>query len=336
MPKSFGKKDMRFNLSLPTDKPYDVVGMGLNSVDFLSLVPEFPTLNSKMEVLRFSKQGGGQVATAMVALSRWEVRTKYIGKIGDDELGSFSLNSLRQEGVDVSSVITEPNATNQFAMIIVNGASGERTILWNRDEKLMYREGELRKEEVCSGRLLHLDGHEIHAAIQCARWAREEGIPTIVDLDKVEPLTSELIKKIDFIITSSRFPTLFTGISDREKALIEMQRQTPGFLCATLGREGAVALVEGNILQLKGFEVDVVDTTGAGDVFHAGFIYGLLQHWEVREILRFANAVAALKCRELGGRKGIPTLKETQNLLAPSSPSGNGTYNSACEILTDE
>jgi sulfofructose kinase len=327
---------MRFNLPLPTDKPFDVVGMGLNSVDFLSLVPEFPTLNSKMKILRFSKQGGGQVATAMAALSRWGVKTKYVGKVGADELGQFSLHSIRQEGVDVSSVTTEPNATNQFATIIVDGASGERTILWNRDERLMYREGELRKEEVCSGRLLHLDGHDIHAAIQCAGWAKEEGIPTIVDLDKVEPLTSELIKKIDFVITSSRFPTLFTGISDREKAFIEIQKHTSGLLCATLGHEGAMALIDGEIIYIKGFKVNVVDTTGAGDVFHAGFIYGLLQNWEVREILKFANAVAALKCRELGGRKGIPTLKETQNFLAPSSPPGNGTDNSACEILTDK
>jgi sugar/nucleoside kinase (ribokinase family) len=308
---------MRFNLPLQ-DKPFDVVGMGLNSVDFLSVVPEFPPPNSKMEMLRFSKQGGGQVATAMVALSRWGVKTKYIGKVGEDELGQFSLHSIRQEGVDVSSVTIEPNATNQFAMVIVDGPSGERTIIWNRDERLMYREGELRKEEVCSGKLLHLDGHDIHAAIQCARWAKEEGIPTIVDLDKAEPLTSELIKEIDFVITSSRFPTLYTGISDREKALLELQKYTPGFLCATLGHQGAVALVNGEFLHVKGFEVNTVDTTGAGDVFHGGFICGLLQNWEVLKILRFANAVAALKCRELGGRKGIPTLKETQRFLNPS------------------
>jgi sugar/nucleoside kinase (ribokinase family) len=308
---------MRFNLPLQ-DKPFDVVGMGLNSVDFLSVVPEFPPPNSKMEMLRFSKQGGGQVATAMVALSRWGVKTKYIGKVGEDELGQFSLHSIRQEGVDVSSVTIEPNATNQFAMIIVEGPSGERTIIWNRDEQLMYREGELRKEEVCSGKLLHLDGHDIHAAIQCARWAKEEGIPTIVDLDKVEPLTSELIKEIDFVITSSRFPMLYTGTPDQKKALLELQKYTPGFLCATLGHQGAVALVNGEFLHVKGFEVNTVDTTGAGDVFHGGFIYGLLQNWEVLKILRFANAVAALKCRELGGRKGIPTLKETQKFLNPS------------------
>jgi sulfofructose kinase len=309
---------MRFNLHFQKDKPFEVVGMGLNSVDFLCVVPEFPTPNSKMKMLQFSKQGGGQVATAMVALSRWGVRTKYIGKVGGDEWGQFSLLSIRQEEVDVSSVTIEPNATSQFATIIVDRTSGERTILWNRDECLMYRKGELQKEQICSGRLLHLDGHDIDAAIQSAGWAKEEGIPTVVDLDKVESLTAELIKKIDFIITSSRFPTLFTGVSNPEKALVEMQGGTPGFVCATLGHEGAIALVDGEILHAKGFKVNAVDTTGAGDVFHAGFIYGLLQNWEVGEILRFANSAAALKCEELGGRKGIPTLEEIHTLLMSS------------------
>jgi len=309
---------MRFNLPFPKDKPFEVVGMGLNSVDFLSLVPEFPALNSKIKILQFSKQGGGQVATAMVVLSRWGVKTKYIGKVGGNELGRFSLNSIRQEGVDVSSVTIEPDVPNQFAMIIVDGVSGERTILWDRDERLMYRKGELRKDEICSGKLLYLDGHDIRAAIQCAKWARGEGVPTVIDLDKVEPLTPELIREIDFVITSSRFPTLFTGIPDREKALFELQKHTSGFVCATLGPEGAIALVDGGVLRVKGFEVKVVDTTGAGDVFHAGFIYGLLQNWEAVEILRFANAVAALKCRDLGGRRGIPALEEVRRLMNPS------------------
>jgi sulfofructose kinase len=305
---------MRFNLPLQ-DKPLDVVGMGLNSVDFLCVVPTFPASNSKMKLDRFSKQGGGQVATAMVALRRWGLRTKYIGKAGGDELGQFSLDSIRRELVDTSSVAIEPGASTQFAIILVERSSGERTILWDRDDRLMYREGELRKEDICSGKILHLDGHDIRAAIQCARWAREAGISTVIDIDMVKPATPELIREIDFVITSSRFPSAFTGIPDREKALLELRKHTPGFLCATLGHEGAMTLVNGKITYAKGFKVNAVDTTGAGDVFHAGFIYGLLQNWEVTEILRFANAVAALKCRDLGGRKGIPTLEEAQTFL---------------------
>lgn len=305
---------MKFDLPFQ-DKSFDVVGMGLNSVDFLCVVPQFPSPNSKMQVLQFSKQGGGQVATAMVALSRWGAKTKYVGKVGDDELGRFSLDSICREGVEISSVTIEPHAPNQSAMIIVDGSTGERTILWNRDERLMYRDGELRKEDICSGKVLHLDGHDIHAALRCARWAREESILTVIDLDKVEPLTSELIREIDFIITSSRFPMMYTGISDRKKAFLELQKHTRGFLSSTLGDEGVMALVNREFLYIQGFRVKSVDTTGAGDVFHAGFIYGLLQNWELVEILRFANAAAALKCKELGGRKGIPTLEEVQKLL---------------------
>jgi sulfofructose kinase len=306
---------MRFDLSLSTNKSFDVVGMGLNSVDFLTVVPEFPAPNSKMKMLQFSKQGGGQVATALVALSRWGVKAKYIGKVGADELGQFSLESMRQERVDVSSVTIEPNVTNQVATILVDGSTGDRTILWNRDDRLMYRGGELRKEEVCCGKLLHLDGHDIRAAIQCARWAKEENIPTVVDLDKVESLTSELIQEIDFLITSSRFPTLYAGISDQKAAFLELQKQAPGFLCTTLGPSGAMAWVNGEIFYADGLNVKALDTTGAGDVFHGGFIYGLLQNWEVEKILRFANAAAALKCLDLGGRRGIPTLDKIHEFM---------------------
>src|SRR4030042_3964848 len=156
---------MRAPLNFPENKPFDGVGMGLNSVDFLVLLPEYPTSNSKMRIRRFEKSGGGQVATALVALSHWGARTKYIGKVGGDELGQYALKSIRQAGVDVSSVAVESQASNQFATIIVDGTSGDRTILWDRDDRLMYHDGELRKEMVCSGRILVLDGHDIRAAL---------------------------------------------------------------------------------------------------------------------------------------------------------------------------
>lgn len=291
-----------------------MVGMGLNSVDFLCRIPAFPASNSKMKIDRFSKQGGGQVATAMVALRRWGLKARYIGKVGGDELGQFSLDSIRRELVDTTSVSVEPDASSQLAVILVE-PSGDRTILWDRDSRLMYRDGELRREDICSGKILHLDGHDVRAAIRCAEWARDAGIATVIDIDKVEPGTPELIREINFVITSSRFPSAFTGIPDREKALLELRKHTRGFLCATLGHEGAMALIDGKITYARGFKVNAVDTTGAGDIFHAGFIYGLLQNWEIMEILSFANAVAGLKCRDLGGRKGIPTLEEARAFL---------------------
>jgi sugar/nucleoside kinase (ribokinase family) len=295
-----------------------VVGLGLNAVDFLCVIPKFPAFDSKTEILDYEKQGGGQVATAMVACSKWGLRTKYIGKVGEDDLGMFSLKSIREAGVDVSNVAVARGATNQFAFILIDKKSGERTIIWHRDKKLLYEKSELSREDVCKGKILHVDGHDIEATIKAIEWAREEGIYTVIDIDKVEEKTPELIRDVDFLITSSTFGPKLTGIEDREKALVALKRYNRGFLCATLGREGAMAVVGDRIVYSRGFDVETLDTTGAGDVFHAGFIYGLIRNWEALEILRFANAVAALKCTRIGGRS-VPTLEEVESFLSVSA-----------------
>jgi sulfofructose kinase len=309
---------VKFNLRFQQDKPFDVVGFGLNSVDFLCVTPRFPAFGGKGEIVRYEKHGGGQVATAMVACSQWGLKTKYIGKVGEDDWGSFSLQSIREAGVDVSSVTIEGGATNQFAFILIDGESGERTIIWHRDRKLLYRNGQLSKEDVCQGKILHGDGHDIEATIQAIRWAKERGIVTVLDVDKMEETTPELIRDVDFLVTSATFGPRFTGIEDREKALLALREYSSGFLCATLGREGAMAVVGNRIVHSKGFAVDVVDTTGAGDVFHAGFIYGLIKNWDLEEILRFANAVAALKCTRMGGR-AAPTLHEVHSFFGSTA-----------------
>jgi len=309
---------VRFNLRFQQGKPFDVVGLGLNSVDFLCVIPRFPAFDTKTEILHYEKQGGGQVATAMVACSKWGLRTKYIGKVGGNDLGVFSLKSIREAGVDASSVTVERNATNQFAFILIDKVSGERTIIWHRDKKLLYKEGQLSRKDVCKGKILHVDGHDIEGTIKAVKWAREAGIFTVIDIDKVEEKTPELIRHADFLITSSTFGPKLTGIEDREKALLALKRYNKGFLCATLGREGAMAVVGDEIVYAKGVEVESVDTTGAGDIFHAGFIYGLIRNWETSEILRFANAVAALKCTRIGGRS-VPTLEEVKSFLSVST-----------------
>jgi sulfofructose kinase len=313
---------MKLNLRFQQRKPFDVVGLGLNAVDFLCVIPKFPAFDTKTEIVHYEKQGGGQVATAMAACSKWGLRAKYIGKVGGNDLGMFSLTNIRESGVDVSSVTVERDATNQFAFILIDEKSGERTIIWHRDKKLLYREGELSRKDVCKGKILHVDGHDIDATIRAIRWAKDEGIFTVIDIDKVEEKTPELIRDIDFLVTSSNFGQKLTGIEDRKKALLALRKYNKGFLCATLGREGAMAVAGDRIIYSKGFEVEAVDTTGAGDVFHAGFIYGLIKNWDVAEILQFANAVAALKCTRMGGRS-FPTLEEVNSFLGVSTDTFN-------------
>lgn len=307
---------MRFEIPLDGKRSFHVVGLGLNAVDDLCVVPHFPEFNTKVKMLSLQRQGGGQVATAMVALARWGLRVRYVGKVGDDELGRFSLESIRSEGVDVEFVATEPGARNQYAFILIDARDGERTIIWDRDPRLMYRQGELSQEAVCSGLILHLDGHDAGATLQALEWARKEGITTVLDIDKVEEETWEMIEQVDFLISSSSFPCRFTGIPDPERALVALGRMVPGFVAMTLGRDGCLALTPDGPLHCPGFQVQAVDTTGAGDVFHAGFIFGLIQGWELMRILEFSNAVAAMKCTRLGGRPGIPNLSQALGFLA--------------------
>jgi sulfofructose kinase len=303
-----------FDIRFPQSKPFDLVGFGLNAVDHLCIVPHYPRFDTKTEILHYEKLAGGQVATTVTFVSRMGMRGKYIGKVGSDDLGEFSLQSLRSEDIDTSSVLVEEGARNQYAFIIIDKNNGERTILWERDRRLSFRDSELNREEVCAGRILHLDGHDDAAALRAAQWAQEAGIPVVIDLDKVVPHSRELIANVDFLITSSNFPPDFTGIADPIASLLALRAYCGGFLAVTLGVQGAMAVIGDECVRFPAYKVHAVDTTGAGDIFHGGFIYGLLQNWSLDQIMSFANAAAGLNCTHLGARSGIPPLSEILKL----------------------
>jgi sulfofructose kinase len=314
-----------FNICLPQNKTFDVVGLGMNAVDRLCVVARYPTFNSKSKILHYRKSPGGPVATAMTFLARMGLQTKYIGKVGSDELGLISVESLRAEGIDTSCVVSAPGIGNQHAFIVIDQSSGERTVLWQRDPALNLAESEVKREDVCSGRILHLDGADQDAALRAACWARAEGIPVVIDLDEAVPRCEEIISQVDFLITSSNFPSDLTGIRDLENAMLCLGEQCHAFVAATLGAEGAMAVIGGKCVRFQGFHVRATDTTGAGDVFHGGFIYGLLQGWPLEKIVSFSNAAAALNCKQLGAREGIVSASEILE-FAGFPGSNGGTY----------
>ena len=304
-----------FDIPFLKRKPFDVVGFGLNSVDHLCVVPKFPGFDTKTEILQYEKLPGGQVATAILFLSRSGCSARYIGKVGGDELGRRFLESLSSESIDTSSIIVEKSALNQYSFIIIDRDSGERTILWQRDEKLNFRKSELNAESICSGKILHLDGYDSAAALYAASKCQEEGILVAIDLDRVVPDCEALIQKVDFLIVSSDFCSEFTGISNAIEAFQTLRDSLKGFLVMTSGAQGAVASVGGQCLMFPGIAVHAVDTTGAGDIFHGGFLYGLLQNWTLQRIMAFSNVASGLSCQYLGAQSGIRPLHEIlQNL----------------------
>lgn len=297
------------------EKKFDVVGVGLNAVDYLCILPGYPRFNSKVKMLDFRKEAGGQVATALVALSRWGLHTAYIGKIGVDEWGRFTRQELEREGVDISGLVTARGTTSQFAFIMIDQESGERTIAWHRPKEVDLRPEDLNPEIIKAGRILHLDGHETESAIIAAHWAQEAGTKIVLDIDSINPKTTELIRLTHILVSDQEFPHDFTGQEDPLEALRYIQQQGPEVVVMTLGKEGSLALWGDKVLRTPGFKVRAVDTTGAGDLFHAGIIYSLLQGWNPEDSLIFANAVAALSCQRIGGRAGIPTIKEVRDFL---------------------
>ncbi len=310
----------RFRIVLDGRKAFDVVGLGMNAVDHLCVVPSYPRFNTKTEVVQYDLQPGGPVASALVVVARMGLKAKYIGKVGADEPGMLQRRSLEADNVDISSLVIEPGARSQYAFIIIDRRTGERTILWGRDRRLDFRPGELAREDVCAGRLLHLDGEDQEAGLVAAAWAREAGIPVVMDLDRVKERTRDLIRMADFLITSASFPEELTGVADPAGALRAMRDLCPGFLAVTLGAGGAAALFGDECVHFPAFPVEAADTTGAGDVFHGAFLYGLLQNWPAGRIMKFANATAALGCTRIGVRAGIPALGDALRLAGLDMP----------------
>jgi sugar/nucleoside kinase (ribokinase family) len=299
---------------------WDVVGVGLNAVDFLCVVPHLPAFDTKLRMSRFRLAGGGQVATALVALARWGLRCAYVGKVGEDELGQFTISELEREGVDTRFVKVARGSSSQCAAILIDESSGERTIVWHRPAETELRPDEVPLQLISSARALLIDGHEAAAALAAARAAREVGRAVILDAEEVSPLTAELLGLTDHCIGTADFVRAFSGKVDLRDGLGAVRGSGPSVAGATLGRAGCAALDEAGLVASAGFKVPVADTTGCGDVFHAGYLYGLLAGWSLEERLAFANAAAALKCRALGGRAGIPTLEELEAFLADPPP----------------
>lgn len=308
----------------------DVVGLGLNATDTVIIVREFPALGGKERVVSVSRQAGGQVATALVTCRRLGLRARYIGKVGDDEGGRFQLASLRREGLDLRYTSVVRNTPNQLAYIIVDQATGERTVFWDRDRRLAVKPTQLTPRVLAGARALHLDGCDVEACALAARWAREAGIPVVADLDTVYKKVEKLFPYIDYLVASANFLPAVTGDNDPFRVLEYMAREygmrAPGM---TLGRDGALVFWQGKFHYSPGFVVETLDTTGAGDIFHGAFVYGLVEGWEMPRILGFSNAMAALNCTKLGARGGIASRAEAERLVARGSRHRNPAYASS-------
>ena len=296
-----------------------VVGLGMCTLDVLMRLKDMPTWERGTRISDFRLDGGGPVGTAMVTAARLGARVGFIGTAGDDEAAGLKLHSMIEAGVDTSRVVTHPGPDDQVVIVFVHEETGERMFAGVARERRALTAEDLDRDYITSAEYLHLDGFHFEAALQAAKWMREAGKKVVLDGHKTNrPIRShlrELIEYVDVLISGSGFARSLTGISDIWEAGRAALDIGLSIFVQTEGEEGSYTINAEERFHTPAFKVHVVDTTGAGDVFHGAYIVGLLNGWGLQQIAQFATAASAIECTKLGGRVGIPCFGEVTSFL---------------------
>jgi sugar/nucleoside kinase (ribokinase family) len=296
-----------------------VVAVGHLCVDRIYLCREFPAENTSQRILDFSQHAGGTASQAIATLARLGVPVGYLGSFGDDEAGSYLYQDCRKEGIDLSRCVFCPGVVHSFTNVFVNVRRNTRTFLsyHGKFPPLAFTAEKI--EYLAQARIVHLDNTDSGNALAAARIAREHGVLVSLDASSMDPDNGknwELVRMCDILIANETFPGRLTGNPDRRAALLEIDRAVhPQVLLSTAGEHGCMAVADGKITEYPAYRIRPVDTTGAGDVFHGAFLYGLLRGFALAENIRFASAAAAISCGSVGGRDGIPRPGEVEAFM---------------------
>ena len=307
-------------------KDLQVIGLGLATLDVLMRLGDMPTWERGARLSGFRFDGGGPVGTAMVASAKLGARVGFIGTAGTDDAAEIKLKSMVECGIDLSHLTRHSGPEDQVVVVYVHAETGERVFSgMGMGQRKPLRADDLDREYIVSADYLHLEGFHHEAALQAAKWMREAGKTVVMDGSKttrpVGDTHRELIRYVDVLITGEGYGRGLTGIDDIWEAGEAVLQLGPRIFCETVGVTGSYTVTAAHqgrpasSFHTPAFEVDVVDTTGAGDVFHGAYIVGLIHGWTPRQCAQFATAVSALKCTQLGGRAGIPTFDETLAFL---------------------
>ena len=306
---------------------YDVIGLGMAVVDVAIQLERMPTWEDPGRVSGFALADGGAAGTACYVAATFGLQTGFIDTVGSDEMASRKLRSLEQAGVDVSHMVRREGPEDNIVVVYVQEQTGERSLgysrgMWTR----LVRSEELDRDYLTSARYLHLDGTHAEASIHAARWMHEAGKTVVLDAAKTDrpiPKWQEvLVAKTDVLICGSGFGAMLTGHKDIWQAGKAILDKGPRIVVQTKGADGSYAVTAEEEFHTPAFKVNVVDTTGAGDVFHGAYLVGLAWGWDLRRTATFASAVSALHCTVLGNRKGIPTIEQVETFLRERGHAG--------------
>ncbi len=289
---------------------FQVYGLGQSALDYIGEIDSYPPPDVKCEFSNMVIQGGGPVATALVALARWGLSCAFAGVLGEDPFGDMIRTSLEEEGIDTDGALVRKGYESQFAFIAAEPGSGRRTIFWQRPTGPPLNSDEIDLSVIRQAKVVLTDGLFPEAALAACKAAKAAGVEVVVDAGSLREGMLELARVSDYYLASEAFAKALVGEDKPLKACERLAELGPRVVGVTLGPKGYVALVDGRIIERPAYQVEAIDTTGCGDVFHAGFTYGVVQGWDVEKSLDFGAWAAAMVSRKLGGRAGIPTLGE--------------------------
>ena len=288
------------------DEVPDVVGVGLATLDQIGLGPR--SRDSSVELTTFSLQAGGPTGTALATMAALGAKTKYVGRLGDDEFGRIILRGLGSFGVDTSAVLLEPDRLSPVTFTLIEDDGGRRYVRYTRGDTSPLLPADLSANLFDHVRLVYIDAEMPAVQIVAAERARARGARVILGIRRMGPGLGELLDLADVVIASERVAAEIAHSADIERTLVELTKMGPDIAVVTMGEDGAVGLHQDKLVRQQALDLEITDVTGAGSVFRGAFAYALLQDWPIERALPFANAAAALNCTSLGGQGGIPTL----------------------------
>ncbi len=301
---------------------YDIVGVGDAAYDNLCIVENYPEEDGSTHILEMHNQGGGCCATALVAASRLGFSTAFIGNTGDDYAGKQIRDTFIQDNVSIEGVDIIKGRRSSLGFVMIDPVKSTRTKFPYRNNLPDIIWTEEKYELIRNARIIHIDSTNISNAMTAARIARQAGVPISMDgcsrkADNTP--NAQLAAMADILIMNEAFPYYTSGKDTLEEAMKFFADAGSRIVISTLGEKGCVALIDGELRRFPAFRVNALDSTGAGDVFHGAFIAGYLRNYSLEECIRYASAVAALKCLKIGGRDGIPNHQETLEFIRKNS-----------------
>jgi sugar/nucleoside kinase (ribokinase family) len=295
---------------------FDVVGVGIACMDYNITVTSIPKVDENVMVTEYRKQMGGTVSTALATFQRLGMKTKYFGILGGDEHGRFTLEGMRAEGIDVGSVRLVEGESSPFSFVLVDSMNGRRSIAYYPGCSLTVGAECIEPGVIEVARMLHVD-ISTPAVFAACEAAKRSGVTISVEANAPYPGLDELLASGDIFITSQEIMTQLSGQPGAVAAGKKVKEEYDlDLVVVTCGAAGSIAIGTDEIVESPGFPVRVVDTTGAGDVYHGAFLYAYLMGWGFEKALRFANAAAAIMCTGQNGWADIPTLQQVEDFLA--------------------